>query len=531
MNAPPRRAVIGVVALALLAATARAQDSTASRMSRITYLTSVSAYIAAGRDDGLRDGAAVQVIRGGTVIGVLKVAFLASRQAACDIVSQLAPFVVGDSVRFSAALSRDSTAAVRGAPAPTAVQPRSITAPRGDALRGRIGAHYLVVGQPGGGGGFTQPSLDLRLDGRPLGGSDASLGITVDVRARRTASTNGGTTVLDGHARAYQLAMFWNPPGSPTRVTLGRQMAPGAAAVGLFDGLLAEVIRPQWNLGVFGGSQPDPLNLGFATDILEGGGYVQRHNRPGTGALWSATAGVSGSYQNAHANREFAFLQGSVSGPRFSVLVSQEIDYYRPWKRTSGTPAISPTSTFATMRYAVSDRLSLNAGIDNRRNVLLYRDFVDPVTTFDDAFRQGVWAGALVRLSPRVSVGLDARQSSGGAAGRANSYTWSGSVTRVTPLDMTVRARSTYFQSTNVDGWLHSVALAIDPGNRVHLELSGGLRQERDAFAVASQSTRWAGLDLDASLARSWYFMLSASGEAGGDQPTSQIYSGLSVRF
>lgn len=513
---------VGLLAfLALLATPARAQESRVVRTARVTYLTSVSAYIDAGRDAGVREGALIQVIRSGAVIGVLKVAFLASRQASCDIVSESTPIAVGDSVRYTAAPPlRDSTVAAR--PALQTGQSRA-------SLRGRIGAHYLVVGH-GPGSGFTQPSLDLRLEGRPVSGGP--VGLSLDVRARRTVSTLAGGTAIDGHARAYQLAVSWNPPSSPGRITLGRQIAPGLAVVGLFDGVLAELSKPQWSVGVLTGSQPDPLNLGFATDILELGGYVQRRSQPGTRHRWSTTLGVSGSYQNAHANREFAFLQGSFSSPSFSTFVSQEIDYYRWWKRTSGTVSVSPTSTFATARYRASNGLDIHAGFDNRRNVFLYRDFVNPVTAFDDAYRQGVWAGAGLRWGGRYAIGIDARQSSGGPAGKANSYTVSMVADRVTPLAIGVRARSTYYRSDRVDGWLLSTALAFEPGTRLHVELSGGARLERDQLALpASETIRWGGLDLDVNLARVWYVMVSGNVEHGGADPTSQLYGGFSVRF
>jgi hypothetical protein len=61
-----------------------------------------------------------------------------------------------------------------------------------------------------------------------------------------------------------------------------------------------------------------------------GGGYVQRRGRPGQGARWSATLGVSGSCQQGHANREFAFLRWFYSSRKLTTFISQEIDYYRP---------------------------------------------------------------------------------------------------------------------------------------------------------------------------------------------------------
>jgi hypothetical protein len=37
----------------------------------------------------------------------------------------------------------------------------------------------------------------------------------VDIRARRTAALSRGATVVDGRARAYQLALVWNPSVPP----------------------------------------------------------------------------------------------------------------------------------------------------------------------------------------------------------------------------------------------------------------------------------------------------------------------------
>jgi len=96
---------------------------------------------------------------------------------------------------------------------------------------------------------------------------------------------------------------------------------------------------------------------------------------------------------------------------------------------------------------------------------------------------------------------------------------------------MGVRARSTYYHTQQLSGWLHSCALSFEPGERLRLELSGGARVEQDPLAPASLSILWAGTDLDVNLARAWYLLVSASAERGTTERTSQIYSGFSVRF
>ena len=531
---------LAAVVLALLAALsppATAQDSGSVRIARITYLTSASAYLDAGRLEGLREGARVEVWRRGAAIGVLKVAYLASHQASCDIVSVSPPttsLAVGDTVRFvPAPLPRDSSAAAR-------TPPKSYTAPAGTGtgattsrpgLRGRMSVEYFLMQQVDVPGKLSQPAFGLRLDGPP--GSAPSLNLTVDMRARRSYTILAdGTAVTDDRSRVYAAGLSINAPGSPTRFTFGRQISGALASVGVFDGVMAELVQPTWSTGVFTGTQPDPLDLGLSSSIVQGGFYTQRHSRPGADARWALTLGASGSYQNAHANREFAWLQGSYFDARLSAFVTQEVDYYRPWKVLPGMNAISPTSTFAFLQVRPTEVIALDAGFDNRRNVLLYRDVVNPETNFDDTYRQGAWGGISFRPTRRLRVGFDARVSSGGLTGTANSYTASIAADRLTRLGVSLRTRTTYYVNPQLTGLLQSAALGVDPGTRLHLELNGGVRSERDPTADPTRTTAtWVGVDADLTLARAWYVMVSATRQRGGLDGYDQVFTGLSFRF
>jgi len=514
--------------LAGLAAPAAAQDSAAVRTARITYVTSASAYVNAGRVDGLREGARVDVVRGGAQIGVLKVAFLASHRASCDIVSASVTLAVGDTVRFvPAAVPQDSSLALRrqkSSPPARRAGPRS-------GLRGRVGVQYFVMRQSDGtGAGVSQPALDLRLAGSP---GVSSFNVAVDARARRTYTILAdGSTASGGRNRVYQAALSLQAPGSPARLTIGRQISGNLASVGLFDGVMAEVQQPSWSTGVFAGTEPEPLQLGLSSALLEAGIYTQRHSRPGAAARWSLTLGASGSYEDAHANREFGFAQVSYLSRRLSAFVTQELDYYRPWKLLPGMRAVSPTSTFATFQLRVTGTVTLDAGFDNRRNVRLYRDVVNPETAFDDTYRQGTWAGVWVRATPRIRAGVDARSSSAGVAGHADSYTLSLGADRLTRLGLSLRTRTTRYTNPQLSGWLNSVALTFEPGTRLRFQVNGGLRAEHDPAAdPAHTAVTWVGADIDVTLARAWYAMLSATRQRGGMDGYDQVYGGVSVRF
>ncbi|HUL03325.1 MAG TPA: hypothetical protein VLV16_08880 [Gemmatimonadales bacterium] len=523
------RGAAGLVGLAAFAAPVRAQDSAATRFARVTYLTGASVYLDAGRLDGLREGTRVEIVRGRTAVAVLKVAYLASHQASCDIVTTAAALVVGDSARFvPIVVPRDSGLAQ---PVPATALARRGTTPPG--LRGRIGIEFLGVDQlEAGVGGFTQPGMSLRVDGHPLG--EPAVTVAVDIRARRTySSLSDGTPLTDARNRVYQAALTFGAPGSVGRATVGRQISPNLASVGMFDGVLAEVNQPGWSAGMFGGAQPDPIGLQFSTQILEAGAYVQGHSSPGAANRWALALGASGSYDSGQANREFAFVQTSFLSPRFWMLLTQELDYYRPWKRMTGGSAVSPTSTFALLRYRLTGSMTLDAGFDNRRNVVLYRDVVNPVTAFDDAYRQGVWGGWSVRVNRRFLFAADARSSRGGPAGRADAYSVSFIAGPFSSLGMRFRSRTTRYLSDQPPGWLQSVAIGIEPGSRLHLELNGGVREQWNPLTDPASNSwvNWIGVDLDMDVAGSWYFVMSANRETGGFDGNNQVYGGLSYRF
>jgi hypothetical protein len=521
---------LGFVGLVALAVPAAAQDSAATKIAHVTYITSASAYVDAGRLDGLQEGSRLDVVRGGSAVAELKVAFLASHKASCDIVSASVALVVGDTARFApVAAPRDAAVALHPRPAPPV---RHTTLPSG--LRGRVGIEYLGAGQLDGGvGGFTQPGLTLRLDGHPLGAP--ALGVAVDIRARRNYTVlSDGTTLTDSRNRVYQAAMTFHPPGLPMRVTAGRQISGNLASVGVFDGVLAEVNTGGWGAGMFGGAQPDPIGLQFSTQILEAGAYVQSHSPPGTRAPWSVTLGASASYDGGQPNREFGFLQASLLSSKLWMFFTQEVDYYEPWRRMTSLSPVSPTNTFALVRYRLTGSMTVEGGVDNRRNVVLYRDVVNPVTSFDDAYRQGAWAGWSLRVGRHLLVGLDGRLSTGGPAGRADAYTMSLIAGPMSRYGIVFRSRTTRYSGTQPTGWLESLALGIAPGGgRLHVELNGGRRQQWDPVTDPPTNAwvTWLGADLDVDLARSWYVVMSANRETGGFDENGQIYGGLSYRF
>jgi hypothetical protein len=498
------------------------------RRARVTFVTTSSAYVSAGRAEGLAMDSRVEVMRRGRSVAELRVTFLSTHQAACQIVSMVDSVVAGDSARYVAVATAPDSAAVANA-ARVAARPvvrRSGRSSNVGRLRGRVGLYYLTVAQRDTfGGRFSQPSGDLRLNGTRVGGSP--IGLAIDVRSRRLVQAlPGSPTKTTAQTRIYQAAVFWQAPGSRFRFTTGRQYAPGISSVGLLDGGAAEVSQAGLDYGLFAGTQPDGAGLRFSSHIAQLGGYLRLHNRPASRAHWSYTLGASGSYMSGQANREFAYLQANYLTRRFSVYAVQEIDYYRPWRRVSGEKTISPTSTFANLQLQLFNGFSLTTGFDNRRSVRLGADFAD--SAFDDAFRRGIWAGFAARFARHFQASFDARTNHDSSSGTANTFTLALGADRLTPLGMSVRTRSSRYTTAARQGWLNSVSVGVEPFGRGSLQLTSGWRRE---VGTTPTNIHWLSADMDVSLMRALFVIVSVYRERGGIEGHDLLYTGASFRF
>ena len=504
---------------------------------RVTYLAGGSVYLEAGRRDGLAEGDTLEVVGGGRTVSKLIVRFISTARAVCDTLSALRMPAIGDLVRYRAhevipapgpapvpeAAPSDSAGLAPGA---GTVAPAGAPARRAERLRGRVGARYLTL-DPRGGGGYSQPALELRLEGANVGGAPIDLG--VDVRGRRTYHGTAGIAD-DGEARVYRLAATVHDASGRRRVTLGRQLSSELSSVSLLDGARIEYAGERWGAGVLSGAEPDPATWAVSGDILHHGAFVARRGRRGD-ARWSLTAGGVASFDHGQINRQFGFLQGSWLDPRYSMFISEEADLNTGWKRAFGDPVVSLTNSFVSARAQLTRELSVNAGYDNRRTVRLYRDRETPETEFDDRHRQGAWLGAAAGLLRHLRVSADGRWNNGGAGGAYHALSGGLEAYRLPVLQAGARWRSTHFDGGVSRGWMHVMGLGVRPIGQSRIELSGGVRTSTDVLSGLGTRTRWEGLDLDLNVAPRWYLSLSAQHDHGGGFDAMQWQSSLSRLF
>jgi hypothetical protein len=150
---------------------------------------------------------------------------------------------------------------------------------------------------------------------------------------------------------------------------------------------------------------------------------------------------------------------------------------------------------------------------------------VSPVTVFDDTFRRSIWARwSRVRA---FQVSFDGAPTAFVAWHRQHVHAGP-RVDRVSPLGVSVRTRSTRYTTPVRQGWLNSVSLGVEPFGRGSLQLSSGWRSEQGA---APTSLRWLSADMDVSVLRSLFVIVSAYQERGGMASHDLLFGGARVRF
>ncbi len=503
---------------------------------KVVYLAGGSVYVEAGRRDGIAEGDTLEVLRGARTIARLIVTAVSSRRAACDTFAVALAPGIGDPVRYTAAPAPAGTPA---STAPVSLRPPSSEAeagatPRADGTaakprrgargrpwRGRVALRYLSV-DPGAGGGYTQPALDVRADGRGAGATP--LDLSVDLRSRRTYRGDRQEDV----ARVYRALVAVGAPGE-RRLTLGRQLSPALSAVSVFDGALFETAaHGRWRAGAFAGTQPEPVRYRPSGEIFEAGAFAEARATHGPRHSWTLTMGAVNSLAHGQVNRQFGFVNGFFVRPKLMLTGTQEIDLNTGWRRTMGDPALSFSSTFLSARAELLHGLTFSTGYDGRRSVRLWRDRLTPETEFDDAYRRGVWSGLSGEAFGHVRLTVDGRWNGSGSQ-RWRSQSASAELFSLPPFAARVRYRVTTYRNDVTRGALHAAGVGFDPLTLLHLEWNAGVRTSRDDFSESR--TDWQSLDADLHLTRRAYLMMTAEWDRGDGFDARQAQAGLSWIF
>jgi len=349
------------------------------------------------------------VFDGQTVVAELEVLYAAERSASCKPLSESRPIRPGDRAFLvgGAGPAPSSTADAPAEPSEAdavvalPAEPAEETADAPSAVPWARVHGSASIGYYRSTDGFETDldyqertaRVDLRaydIAGQPL--SFALRGrLRQDIRARELSRRTPASLRTD---RIYELALRYDPPAGRLGFELGRIGVSRFVGIGYLDGALVRYrLRPQIQIGAFGGRQADIANLDGAGQKY--GGFVRlspggRYTRGGYDVLLAFVR------ENAEGetSREYLSLESRFAGRgRWSLFQRAELDINRGWRREATGKSYQFSNIGLTGNLRVAPSTWAFVTYSGLRNYRYYRNRLVPEDIFDSLLRQGLRAG------------------------------------------------------------------------------------------------------------------------------------------
>ncbi|MBL7959802.1 hypothetical protein JNL27_06130 [bacterium] len=250
---------------------------------------------------------------------------------------------------------------------------------------------------------YQQPGGLINLDVNRIQGSYYNF--SSNIRFRKTYSTRP-TRANNYPVRVYELAVEYNNPSHPFRYSAGRIFAPVINGVGNFDGVfLGYKLSNQWEVGTFGGTQPNNLNSKPDLTNSKIGIYANYKKILSPAWRWNTTLAFSGQYYNNKIDREYFYFQNDATlGQKIYFYQNSEIGINR--SRLSNRKRKIELSNFYIMgHYAPVPSVGLSASYDSRVNVFMIQTYrAIPDSLFDDALLQGFRGDISWRATRQITL-------------------------------------------------------------------------------------------------------------------------------
>jgi hypothetical protein len=372
----------------------------------VEYLSADSVYLDGGRVGGLEEGHRLQVLEGSTVVAELEVVYAAEHSASCRTLSESRPIRPGDRAYLvdGAAAAPVAVATTEPEPAET---PEPVAEPLEEPLDGAPAAPWARVRGSASLGYYRSTDgfetdldyqertarIDLRaydIAGQPL--TFALRGrLRQDIRDRELSRRTPASYRTD---RIYELALRYDPPDGRFGVELGRIGVSRFVGIGYLDGVLGRYrLRPQLQLGAFGGRQADIANLDGTGSKY--GGFVRlapggRYSRGAYDVLLAFVRETA----EGDVSREYLSLESRFAGRgRWTIFQRAELDIHRGWREEVTGKGYQFSNIGLTGNLRVTPSTWAFVSYSGLRNYRYYRNRLVPEDVFDSLLRQGLRAG------------------------------------------------------------------------------------------------------------------------------------------
>lgn len=262
--------------------------------------------------------------------------------------------------------------------------------------------------------------------------------------------------------KIYSLALQYDF-NDGSRISLGRKTNPNISNIGAIDGLQLEKHWKQITVGLFGGSRPDHTDYGFNFDLVQFGAYAG-HMIESKNGIVQSTLAFAEQRNHSMTDRRYAYFQHVNSAiKRVNIFTSLEFDLYT-LKDDQPKSTFDVSSIYFSLRYKVSNKLSVFGSYDARKNIIYYetyKNFIDQL--LEDETRQGYRFSFNYRPWKRITIGTSAgyrfQKDNPDPSKNLNSYI---SISQIPHLQVSTTLSLVMIQSAYLDGIIYGVRMSKD---------------------------------------------------------------------
>ena len=218
-----------------------------------------------------------------------------------------------------------------------------------------------------------------------------------------------GTPINDSTFQAdfkiYSMALSYASDNGIV-LSMGRKMNNHLANMGAIDGLQIEKKFKKLTLGAFGGTRPDNQDYSFNSNLVQFGGYMAHEIVTSNGPIQTSIAFAEQKYFSATDRRFIYFQHSNAWLKKLQFFYSIECELFQNINQIK-TNRFNLTSTYFSLRYKPSNKISFTTSYDNRKNIIYYetyRSYIEQL--INQETRQGFRLQMNYRILPLINLSL-----------------------------------------------------------------------------------------------------------------------------
>ena len=536
---------------------ARAQAPPMRTEYQVKQIAAGAVYLDGGSNSGLSEGMHLKVWRlppgeakmSRKEIADITVVAVATISAVCETKDPSGAIQVGDTAELSAEDAelleqlRASTSVRHTAQTVTFTEDDPIEdelrkyvprppSPEVNHIRGRISFEEDVILDHSTGTRTMQEGIVLRADMTRIDGSYWNFTGYWQGRLTSLSGAPSVTTLQDLLNRTYQIGFTYSNPQSRYVVGIGRFLLPWAPSLSTIDGGFAgRRLGERFTVGMFAGSTPNPTAWNYDPNRQMFGTFVAYERGTYDSAHFASTAGVAMTRSHWHPERQFLFFENTIMvGTKVSLYHDLEVDRLAPALTTDGVSKPRLARSFLTLRFQVSRALAIDLAHNYFRDVPTFDTRLLGTGLLDQFLFQGFSGGLRWTVKPAATfygnVGTSKREQDS----RAALNYMGGLILNRLPIPFKVELRYSRFNSTFGRGSYDSITLTRQLGDKIRLDLTGGLQSLNSSFTSQTRTIYGTG-NLDYLIGRHYILGAGWTLYRGGTQNYDESFIKVGYRF